>query len=252
MGNRTQSGVFALVFAIGLTGCEGTSPVSPTPSAPTAPSSPTATLPSTVPASPTLIAFTDPGTGLSTSELRDAQEQVLQINTAGELIWTADGTHLPGYRVDRCCYPAVSYIVGKICAEGCVFEVRFGTKDGKRRAYLTADYGHDNPGTLVDVEVSGGALVVTRTSVFVPGSLTLVGVITEATSAGIVPVAGVAVYCFVGNDTRAATTDRNGFYTLLGMLDATVTVVTIKEGYAETEHKNVKSDTRFDIRLVRQ
>ena len=252
MTNRTQSGFLVLVFAMGLTGCEGASPVSPTPSAPTAPSSATAPLPSTVSATPTLIVFTDPGTGLSTSEVRDVQEQVLQINTAGELIWTADGTHLPGYRVDRCCYPAVSYIVGKICAEGCVFEVRFGTKDGERHAYLTADYGHDNPGTLVDVEVSGGALVVTRTSVFVPGSLTLAGVITEATPAGIVPVAGVAVYCFVGNDTRAATTDRNGFYTLLGMFDGTVTVVTIKEGYAETEHKNVRSDTRFDIQLVRK
>ena len=38
MPNRTQSGFLALVFAMGLTGCEGASPVSPTPSAPTAPS----------------------------------------------------------------------------------------------------------------------------------------------------------------------------------------------------------------------
>ena len=148
----------------------------------------------------------------------------------------------------------MSYIVGEICAEGCAFEVRFGTKDGERRAYLTADYGHDNPGTLVDVEVSGSALVVTRTSIFVPGSFTLSGVVTEATPAGIVPVAGVGVYCACGNDSRAATTDRDGFYTLLGMFDATVTVVTIKEGYAESRHENVlvKGDTRFDIQLVRQ
>ena len=148
----------------------------------------------------------------------------------------------------------MSYIVGEICAEGCAFEVRFGTKGGERRAYLTADYGHDNPGTLVDVEVSGGALVVTRTSVFVPGSLTLAGVITRGDTAGIVPVAGVAVYCHVGNDSRAATTDRDGFYTLLGMFDAAVTVVTIKEGYAETRHKNmlIKGDTTFDIQLFRQ
>ena len=45
---------------------------------------------------------------------------------------------------------------------------RFGTKDGERRAYLTADYGHENPGTLVDVDVVGGALFVKRLSVF-PG-----------------------------------------------------------------------------------
>ena len=108
---------------------------------------------------------------LHAQRVHDVQEQVLQLNTAGELIWTADGTHLSGYRVDR--YPGVSYIVGKICAEGCAFKIRFGTKDGQRRAYLTADYGHDNPGTLVDVEVSGGELVVTRTNIYVPGSFTL-------------------------------------------------------------------------------
>ena len=173
-------------------------------------------------ATPTLIVFTEPGTGFSTSEVRDVQEQVLQINTANELIWTADGTRPSGIPGRPLLLSGVSYIVGKICAEGCAFEVRFGTKNGERRAYLTADYGHDNPGTLVDVEVSGGALVVTRTSIFVPGSFTLSGVVTEATPAGIVPVEGVAVYCGVGNDTRAATTDRNGFYTLLGMFDGTV------------------------------
>jgi hypothetical protein len=80
-------------------------------------------------------------------------------------IWTADGTRLPGYRLEHG-YQGASFITGKICAEGCAFEVRFGTRNGERRAYLTADYGHDNPGTLVDVEVSGGALVVTRTSLF--------------------------------------------------------------------------------------
>ena len=165
MTNRTQSGLLALVFAIGLTGCEGASPVSPTPSASTAPpstASPAAPLPSPVAPTSTLIVFTDPGTGFSTSDLRDAQEQLLQVNTANELIWTADGTKLQGYQVQQG-YSGVSYIAGNICAEGCTFEVRFGTKNGERRAYLTADYGHDNPGTLVDVEVSGGALVVTRT-----------------------------------------------------------------------------------------
>ena len=256
MPNRTPWRFLALVLALGLAGCDA-SPVSPTPSSPTAPSptEPSLPAPSPVSAAPTLIVFAEPGTGFSTSELRDVQEQVLQINTANELIWTADATKLPGYRVENQGYPSAPYIVGKICAEGCAFEVRFGTKDGERRAYLTADYGHDNPGTIVDVEVSSGALVVTRTSVFVPGSLTLAGVITEATPAGMVPVAGVAVFCdFGGSDSRRATTDRDGFYTLLGMFDATVRVVTIKEGYAQTEHKNVltKGDTRFDIQLVRQ
>ena len=163
----------------------------------------------------TLIVFTEPGTRFSTSEVRDVQEQVLQLNTANELIWTADGTRLPGYQVERCnCYPGVSFIVGKICAEGCAFEVRFGTRNGERRAYLTADYGHDNPGTVVDVEVAGGALVVTRTSLFVPGSFTLSGVVTEATPSGIAPVEGVAVYCGAGNDSRCDDRSRWVLYPL--------------------------------------
>lgn len=249
MTNRTKSKFLALVFAMGLTGCDGASSVSPILSSPTAPLSPP------VSATPTLIVFTEPGTGFSTSEVRDVQDQVLQLNTANELIWTADGTRLPGYRVDRgSSYPGVSFIIGKICAEGCAFEVRFGTRNGERRAYLTADYGHDNPGTLMDVEVSGGALVVTRTSLFVPGSFTLSGVVTEATPTGNVPVEGVSVYRGVVSGWRGATTDRNGFYTILGMFDGTDTVATSKEGYANTEDNNVSitGDTRFDIQIVRQ
>jgi len=197
--------------------------------------------------------FTEQGTGFSTSELRDVQEQVLQLNTANELIWTADGTRLPSYRLEHG-YQGASFIIGKICAEGCAFEVRFGTRNGERRAYLTADYGHDNPGTLVDVEVSGGALVVTRTSLFVPGSFTLSGVVTEATPIGNAPVEGVSVYRGVSSGYRSATTDRNGFYTMWGMFDGTDVVSTSKEGYADTQdlHVSIKGDTRFDIKLVRQ
>lgn len=252
MTNRTQSGFLVLMFAMWLIGCEGASPVSPTIDPAPSPSPSTAPSPSPVSATPTLIVFTEPGTGFSTSEVRDVQEQVLQINTANELIWAADGTRLPGYRVEYS--SRASYIAGKICAEGCAFEVRFGTRNGERRAYLTADYGHDNPGTLVNVEISGGALVVTRTSTFVPGSFALSGVVTEVTPAGIAPVEGVAVYGGIGDDNRAARTDRDGFYTLLGMFDGTGRVVTIKEGYAQTEHKNVSiaGDTRFDIQLVRK
>ena len=49
---------------------------------------------------------------------------------------------------------------GHVCE--CEFEVRFGTENGERRAYLTADWGHDNPGTVVDLAVTGGTLVVRR------------------------------------------------------------------------------------------
>ena len=45
------------------------------------------------------MVFTESASGFSTSDLRDVNEQILQVNTLGELIWTADGTHLPGYGV---------------------------------------------------------------------------------------------------------------------------------------------------------
>jgi hypothetical protein len=192
MPNRAQRGLLGLVLAMGVTGCDGANPVSPAPSSVPGPSS-------SVSPSPTLMVFTEPDTGFSTTEMRDVHEQVLQLNSANELIWTADGTRLPGYVVENAWVPGVYFIHGKICAEGCDFEVRFGTRNGERRAYLTADYGHDNPGTLVDVEVSGGALTVTRTSQFVPGSFTLSGVVSEVTPAGNVPVEGVTVYRGVVN-----------------------------------------------------
>ena len=241
--NRTTA-LIVVALAIDLTGCGDGQPAAALVTRPSP----------VVVTAPALITFTEPGTGFSTTELRDAQEQVLQINTANELIWTADGTHLPGYRVDRCCYPGVSFIVGRICPEGCAFEVRFGGRDGDRRAYLTVDYGHDNPGTLVDVEVSGGALVVSRTNLYVPGSYTLSGVVTEATSEGLVPVAGVLVYRGVVSGWRSATTDINGFYSLQGMFDGLETVVTSKDGYVRAEDKNVliNGNTRFDIQVVRQ
>ena len=139
-----------------------------------------------VPAAPTLFEFIDDDTGFKTFDLRDAQNQIVQVNSNSELIWTADGTRLPGYRAtgyafsdDRRYY----FIEGKICEAGCAFEVRFGTEDGERRAYLTVDYGHDNPGTVVDVEVSGGELQVTQTDVYPPGTPTLSGVVTGDDSA---------------------------------------------------------------------
>jgi hypothetical protein len=51
-----------------------------------------------VPAAPTLFEFIDDDTGFKTFDLRDAQNQIVQVNSNRELIWTADGTRLPGYR----------------------------------------------------------------------------------------------------------------------------------------------------------
>ena len=111
----------------------------------------------------------------------------------------ADGEHLPGYVVRG------TFILAEASCQ-CWLAVRFGTRNGERRAYLTADYGHDNPGTVVDLEIAGGALVVRRTDVFVPGTHTLSGVVTEQTQSGrwVLPTPSSTASTRRGQDGRKA------------------------------------------------
>jgi hypothetical protein len=139
---------------------------------------------STMPASPTpvvakdagtLVVFTEPATGFSTIDVHDAHDRIVQFTTSGDLVWTPDGTHIPGYLVEPQAAPP-AYFLGPgtfPCADFCDFSIRFGARDGQRQAYLTIDYGHSNPGTMVDVEVIDHALKVTQTSLFPPGTPTL-------------------------------------------------------------------------------
>jgi hypothetical protein len=146
-----------------------------------------------VPVSPpevTLVTFRDAASAFETSDLYDSEDEVMQLNTAGELVFPPTNTRLRGFRPFRDLEEGILGIVS-ICDRGCAFVVRFGIKDGERRAYLTVDYGHDNPGTLVDVEVANATLVVTQTNLYPPGTPTLTGVVTEATSTGLRPVEGV-------------------------------------------------------------
>jgi hypothetical protein len=143
-------------------------------------------------------------------------------------------------------------IEGNICGPHCAFVVRFGIKDGERRAYLTVDYRHDNPGTLVDVEIANGALVVTQTDLYPQGSPALVGNVTEAKSAGPVPVAGVKVYRGVITGWRVATTHKEGFYRIPGLFVGIDSVEAAKDGYVSSKSSvSITRDTRFDISLVR-
>jgi hypothetical protein len=241
---RIQGAIVILIVAHALAGCDGTSapPTSPSANPPTSPSA----NPPTVPG---LVSFTDSASGFSTSDLRDAEDEVMQLSTAGELVFPAANLRLPGYRRAG---PDLA-IAGSICSPSCDFVVRFGTKDGARRAYLTVDYGHDNPGTLVDVEVANGALVVTQTDRYPPGSPTLSGIVTETASGRLVPVAGVTVYRGVITGWRVATTDQGGFYEIRGLFDGIEEVDASKEGY-ETKKSSVpiKGDTRFDMTIVRR
>ena len=155
-------GVVALfVLAQGLSGCDGRGagrvPFGPSP----VPPSVSQPAPGPAPApSPTIRVFIDPTTGLETSEVHDAQRQIVRFNTVGEIIWMADGTHFPGYWVDG----RVTHDIGA--------EVQFATIDGDRRAYLIfslAYHHYDPPPNVVDLEVVDGKLVIVG-SVPLPGT----------------------------------------------------------------------------------
>src|SRR5204862_3552788 len=93
MTHRMQGAIVLLALAQGLAGCDSSR--SSIPSAPT----PTAPSPGT-PASSNLMVFIDTASGFSTSDVHDAQDQMVQFSRAGELIWTADGTRFPGWGGD--------------------------------------------------------------------------------------------------------------------------------------------------------
>jgi hypothetical protein len=229
-----------------LAGCDSAAPSTPSP----VPSPATSPAP---PATPTLVVFTELMTGFATSDLRDVQDQIVQLNSANELVWAADGTRLPGYRTNSFMSGGHrhQFIEGKICAVGCAFEVRFGTEDGERRAYLTVDYVHDNPGTVVDVDVAGGELLVTQTEEYPPGSPTLSGIVTGTTAGGRVPLEGVAVWRGISTGWRRTHTDRNGFYEIRGLIEGNDAVAIDKDGYEQrTTDVVIAGHTRFDIELA--
>lgn len=233
---RVSSVWLTLLTALITSACSGASSGSPLPTSPTSP------------VMPDFLSFSEKGTGFTTTDLHDVDEQIVRLGRNGELVWVADGVRLPGYVVRN-----ALTIEGKICSQGCSFVVRFGSLNGERRAYLTVDYGHDNPGTLVDVAVTDGTLMVTQTNVFPPGSPTLSGVVTEMTNAGPVAVANANV--FRGEETgwRTATTDAAGFFEIRGAIDGPERVVVRKDGYVEESPTiTIKGDTRIEVQLRRR
>jgi|SRR5215204_4969674 len=112
----------------------------------------------------TMAVFLDRETGFTTFDVHDAQDEVVRFTDAGELLWTANGTRLPGYIADGQVVTA-----DRICA-GCYFLVRFGTRNGERRAYLTwagSEHGDAGP-TLLDLELQGDRLAVNSTEMPIP------------------------------------------------------------------------------------
>jgi Carboxypeptidase regulatory-like domain len=220
------------------------------------------TFSSAMPASPTpvaapntgaLVVFTEPATGFSTTDVHDAHDRIIQFTTSGDLVWTPDGTHIPGYPLEPYAQPPAYGLGPGTCAEFCDFSIRFGARDGQRHAYMTIDYGHSNPGTMVDVEVIDHALLVTQTSFYPPGTPTLSGVITEVTPTGLVPLSGAWVDRSVPGGWQSATTDENGRYRISGLIDGTAEVAVGKNGYREESRQvTLAGDTQFDLQLVRR
>ena len=245
MMNTVRTAIALCALSLVVTSCAARD----TASAPTAPSAPVSpTTPST------LVVFTDPLTGLSTSDVRDARDHIVQFTTANELLWI-DGTRVPGHQVGGPGHPMTGNVSPEASCQ-CWLVVRFGAADGERRAYMTADVGHSNPGTVVDLEIEGSALVVSWTDLFPPGTYTLSGIITEATATGVVPIENAEVWRV--NEEQGGwdhnTTDKNGFYQLHGLSDGTRQTAFIKEGYQTIEMGDVSvhSDTRVDVQLSRR
>jgi len=104
-----------------------------------------------------LATFTDPASSFSTSDVRDVQDQVMRFDTASNsLIWTVNGQSYTGYPVID------TYFI----RSDKFFQVRFGMRNGERRAYFT----EAGRGTICDVEASSGGLTITPTDVTVPTS----------------------------------------------------------------------------------
>jgi hypothetical protein len=100
--------------------------------------------------------FSDPASSFTTLDVRDVQEQIVRFDVASSsLIWAADGRSFTGFPVS-----------GNFIRADRFFQVRFGTKDGERRVYFTETVAT----TICDIEIVGGQVIITPTTVHVPGS----------------------------------------------------------------------------------
>jgi hypothetical protein len=194
-----------------------------------------------------LMVFSEPGSGFSTSDLRDAQGHIVQFDLKGRLIWKASGARLTGFT--RPVALLISLPLGHPCQ--CWLEVRFGTDEGERRAYLTGDYGHDNPATLLDLDVAGNNLLVSRTQVHTPGTFTLSGVVTEARGSAIVPVSGVWITVNEIYSWREIQTDANGAYEMRGLSPGSHLIGASRTGYdLFKQEAAIAAHTIYNITLV--
>ena len=121
---------------------DGNSPSTPTP-APPPPAS-----------AANLAVFSDPSSSFQTTDVFDSNGEVVRFNTAeSALLWVAGDLFFDGWVVD-----------GNILDEGRLYQARFGTADGQRRAYFTERIR----GTICDLSVEDGFLRIRPTDLLPP------------------------------------------------------------------------------------
>lgn len=157
---RMTSGIVLLVLGQGLAGCGGGRSLA-------IPSAPSQVTPAPVPSPGQvgLAVFSDSATGFSTSDVHDAQDQIVRFE-ADELILAAIGARFQEFIVDG------NFIDYHHKGET-FLQIRFGTTNGERRAYVTwpDERLNGRPPAVLDLWVDErGDLKITDTLVPVPGT----------------------------------------------------------------------------------
>lgn len=102
----------------------------------------------------TFAVFADPDSDFQTIDVRDSENDIVRFDTSNDtLVWVADNLAFDGWVVNgRFLDPARSFIV------------RFGTVGDERRAYFT----ETGRGTICEISVVGGELLVNQTDLLPP------------------------------------------------------------------------------------
>lgn len=100
--------------------------------------------------------FADPDSDYAATDVHDIDEEVVRFDPLTQsVIWVADGRSFDS---------GVWSVNGNLLTDGGSFQVRFGTKDGQRRAYFT----ETAPGTVCNLVVSGENFLIYPTPYFPP------------------------------------------------------------------------------------
>ena len=132
----------AWVFLIGFVGC-GDSGLTTDSTPPPPPR-----------AGDTFAVFMDPNSDFQTTDVRDADNEVVRFDTTETaLVWTATDLLFDGWVVD-----------GNFLGAGRPYQVRFGAVSGERRAYFTETVR----GTICELSVVNNELFIAPTDLLPP------------------------------------------------------------------------------------